>query len=240
MAVDLEMEVGTLVTPSLHPQTVASLEDYDDDTKGELAQVVTAFDTAYKGVAQVFEAREKAKQNPAWTEAAQVIMTQEFADKVFAKVAGGFDKVSRNLTSGIAVLEKELSGPMDTAAAGRFGREIRDHVKALPDGKRTGFVTAAIDRGDFDAAAAVLAAPAYLSGIDPAMQASLLRMWHVKQNPVKEKRLRAMQAALDLVGQRGGLVFKELERAVGAPPHKVKALREAKTAAEKAFVLQGI
>lgn len=36
---------------------------------------------------------------------------------------------------------------MDTAAAGRFGREIRDHVKALPDGKRTGFVTAAIDRG---------------------------------------------------------------------------------------------
>jgi hypothetical protein len=114
------MEVSTLVTPSLHPQTVASLEDYDDDTKGELAQVVTAFDTAYKGVAQVFEAREKAKQNPAWTEAAQVIMTQEFADKVFAKVAGGFDKVSRNLTSGIAVLEKELSGPMDTAAAGRF------------------------------------------------------------------------------------------------------------------------
>jgi hypothetical protein len=84
----------------------------------------------------------------------------------------------------------------------------------------------------------VLAAPAYLSGIDPAMQASLLRMWHVKQNPVKEKRLRAMQAALDLVGQRGGLVFKELERAVGAPPHKVKALREAKTAAEKAFVMR--
>ncbi|MBK6467316.1 MAG: hypothetical protein IPF96_10985 [Rhodobacter sp.] len=177
MAVDLEMEVGTLVTPSLHPQTVASLEDYDDDTKGELAQVVTAFDTAYRGIAQVFEAREKPKTNPSWNEATQTIMAQEFADKVFAKVAGGFDKVSRNLTSGIAVLEKELTGPMDTAAAGRFSREIRDHVKALPDSKRTGFVTAAIDRGDFDAAAAVLAAPAYLSGIDTAMQTTLLRMW---------------------------------------------------------------
>ena len=81
MAVDLEMEVGTLVTPSLHPQTVASLEDYDDDTKGELAQVVTAFDTAYKGIAQVFEAREKAKTNPSWNEATQTIMAQEFADK---------------------------------------------------------------------------------------------------------------------------------------------------------------
>ncbi|WP_333830519.1 hypothetical protein [Pararhodobacter sp.] len=239
MAVDLGMEVGTLVTPSLHPQTVASLEDYDDDTKGELAQVVTAFDTAYKGIAQVFEAREKAKQNLAWSEATQTIMAQDFADKVFAKVAGGFDKVHRNLTSGIAALEKELTGPMDTAAAGRFGREIRDHVKALPDGKRTPFVIDAIERGDFDAAAAVLSAPAYLSGLTEAMQANLVRQWHTKQNPVKEKRLRAMQAALDLVHQRGGLVFKELERAVGAPPHKVKALRDANTAAEKAFVMRG-
>jgi hypothetical protein len=96
----------------------------------------------------------------------------------------------------------------------------------------------AIDDGDHTVATAVLGAPAILSGIDANMQKTLTRMYHERHNPAMAKRLKVMTAAKVLIEERAGLVFKELEKAVGAPPHKAKALREAKTAAEKAFVMQ--
>jgi hypothetical protein len=65
------------------------------------------------------------------------------------------------------------------------------------------------------------------------------RLWHEKQSPDMAKRLRAMQGAKTMIEQRAGLVFGELERAVKAPPHKAKRLREANTDAERAFAVQG-
>jgi len=86
----------------------------------------------------------------------------------------------------------------------------------------------------------VLGAPSYLSGFDPKMQAVLLRAYHEKHNPAQSDRLKAMQAAKGLIEAHAGKVFGELERAVGVPPHKARALREAKTNAEKAFVLKDV
>lgn len=237
MAVDLELPVDTRVTAGLHAQVVASLEDFDDDTRGHLEQAVEAFRTAYEGAGKVYDARAAAASDPTLTEAAQLIRTQEMADKVFQRAAAAFDKVSANLQSGIDLIERELTTPLDTKAAGRFGHEIRQHVNALPADKRMGFVSAAINKGDAETAAAVLMAPAFLSGINEQMQATFLRMWHEKNNPLLAKRQRAMKAALDLVGERSGLLFKELEKAVGVPPHRVQALKAAKSKADKAFTL---
>ena len=80
----------------------------------------------------------------------------------------------------------------------------------------------------------------FLSGLTPEFQKIYLRLYHEKNSPEKAKRLKVMQGAKTLIEERAGLVFKELEKAVGAPPHKAKALREAKTAAEKAFVLKDV
>ena len=48
MARDLELGVDANVTPSLHPQVVASMEDYDDETSGYLDPVLEAFQQAYE------------------------------------------------------------------------------------------------------------------------------------------------------------------------------------------------
>lgn len=53
MAVDLELPVDTRVTAGLHPQSIASLEDYDYDTRGHLEQAVEAFRAAYEGAGKV-------------------------------------------------------------------------------------------------------------------------------------------------------------------------------------------
>lgn len=249
MAETLEVAVDTRVSPGLHPQVVASLDDYDDDTKGVLGQVVTAFDTAYQGVRKVHDARAAAAQDPTLTEAAQMMRTQDMSDKVFKSAAGALDKAHGNLTRAIATLEDQLSAPVSTEAAGTYGKEIRAHVKALADRQGTstldkrpgqtplGFLEAAINSGDHMSVAAVLGAPAYLSGITRETQQSLTRMYREKYSPAEAKRLRAMQAAVDLIHQRGPMLFTELEKAVGASPHKVAALRAAKAKADKAFSL---
>ena len=100
-----------------------------------------------------------------------------------------------------------------------------------------GFVQSAIESGDHMTVSAVLGAPAYLSGITPDMQRTLTRMYREKHSPVEAKRLRAMEAARDLIMRNSAPLFAELEKAVGAPMHKVQALREAKNKADKAFSL---
>jgi hypothetical protein len=233
-------EIDVRVTPALHPRNVAEIDGYDDDTALVLGPVVTAFDAAYQGIGAVHTAREKAKLNPTWNEAQQVIMTQDMADKVFASVAKQMDGQRASLAKGIAHLEKELSQPIESRAAHPIAQEIRAHIKALPGAARMGFIKQAIDAGDHEVPQAALGAPAFLSGMDPGIQDTLLRMYRAKANPAMSQRLKAMTGAKALIEERGALVMKELEKAVGLPPHKVQQLRNAKTAAEQAFVLKDI
>lgn len=148
------------------------------------------------------------------------------------------DGAKANLDRGIAHIEGELAAPVTAKAAASVAAEIRTYAKGLETGERMSFVQRAIADGDETTVSSLLGAPPYLSGLTRDMQAILTRQWHERNSPQLAQRLKAMTGARDLIVQRGGLVFKELEKAVGAPPHKVAALRAAKTAAEKAFVMR--
>lgn len=231
-------EVDVRVTPSLHPDNVKQVEGYDDETKAYLGPVETAFSEAYLGIGQVLDARAAAANNPVLNDAAQILMTQDFSDKVFARIAKRMDGAKAALDKGIAFVEGELAAPVTAKAAASVASEIRAYAKGLETGERMGFVQRAIADGDEATVSSLLGAPPYLSGLTADMQAILTRQWHERNSPTLAKRLKAMVGARELILQRGGLVHKALEKAVGAPPHKVAALRAAKTAAEKAFVLR--
>jgi len=233
VAVDLEFGIDTNVTPSLHPQVVASLEDYDDDTSGHLQQVVEAFQQAYEQLGKLHLTKDAAFSDPTMTEAAAVVRTADHAEKVFKIAATRFDKVTANLTSGIANMEKDLNTPVQAHASHHIASEIRAHIKGQKS--PMDFVRNAIERGDKDTVSAALGAPPYLTGLTPEMQAGLLRMWNEKTNPLAAKRMRAMKAGLDLIGSNAPLLHGEVRRAVGVPQHKIKAFREAKQRADKAF-----
>lgn len=136
MAIDLGMPVNTLVTPALHPQMVASLEEFDEDTKSTLGPVVEAFDIAYHSIAQVFAAREAVQSDPTLTEAAQILKAAGFGDTMMKRAATTFDKVSANLKQTISTYEKSLSEPVAARAVQLIAQEIRAHVKAMDAGKR--------------------------------------------------------------------------------------------------------
>ncbi|MFC3162443.1 hypothetical protein [Ciceribacter thiooxidans] len=234
----MSTEISTQITPALHPDNVMEIEGYDTDTAPFLAPTMTAFSEAYEGLRQVHTAREKAKTNPTWNEAMQVIHTQDLADKVMTRITRTFDTTRANLEKSIAHLEGELSQPVESKAAGSIAAEVRAHIKGMPTGERMKVIQQAINEGDHIVATAVFGAPAMLSGLGADMQKVLIRVYHERHNPEVAKRLKAMQGAKSMIEDRGGLVFKAMEKAVGAQPHKVKALREAKNAAEQAFILK--
>ena len=248
MARDLELGVDGRVTPALHPQVVASLEDFDSDTEGELQQVVEAFTHAYETVGKVLDAREAVENDLTLTPADRVLRVADVADKVMERATKAFDKAAANMRSGIANIEKELTTPVQSRAAHTIAAEVRAYIRGLKaEGKSPmDFVRNAIVSGDTDTAMSALGGPAYLSGLDPNAQAVLLRMFHEKNNPVLVKRQRAMQAAADLLDRNGGLIFQSIEKAVGVyedPKTKRKfhpnELRKLKQSSAKAFAQLG-
>ena len=59
------------------------------------------------------------------------------------------------------------------------------------------------------------------------MQTVLTRMFHERNSPETARRLKAMQAARDLIENNAPLTFKERDKAVGKHPGQVKLLRDA-------------
>lgn len=174
MAVELGMGVDTRVSPSFHPQNIAVLEDFDDDTQPALQQVVDAFASVYTHMGKVHDAREAAAANTAWNEDQRTIKVQEATDRAFAKFAPQLTTVFHAMRNNVAALEKELMAPVEAQASHTVSVEIRAHVKGLAERQGTstvdkragqsalGFVQEAIRDGDNKTATAVLGAPAYL------------------------------------------------------------------------------
>lgn len=241
--------IDTRVSAGLHPDNVKAIDGYDEETALVLEPTKCAFDAAYKGISSVFAAREAAATDPTLNDAARVLKTDDLAGTVLTKLTREFDSVRVNLEKGIAHIEKELSAPVTAKAAHSVSSEIRAHVKSLPASERMGFVRAAVESGDEVTASSVLGAPPYLSGIDADMQRTFTRMYHERTSPALAKRLRAMVGAKELVEQRGGLLFTQLEKAVGCVEVRNKEglvvqrftpaqLRERKSHADKAFAPQ--
>jgi hypothetical protein len=237
MPKDLEIEVDTRVTPALHPQLVGSLVDFDSETEGHLQQAVDAFHYAYRAVAATHDARDAVREDPTLTEPAQIVRTADHADKMFKTAAAQLDKVRANMLVGIDILNKEMTAPLQARATHTLSVEVRSYLRELKEKGKSplDFVRNAVERGDADTVSAALGGPAYLAGLEPAMQDVLLRMWNEKLNPGAAKRLRAMQGVVDLIHKNGPLLHEQLEKAIGVPAWKVREYRAAKARTDKAF-----
>ncbi|MCG2841367.1 hypothetical protein L6Q21_10280 [Sandaracinobacter sp. RS1-74] len=225
------------VSGSLHPDIVNNVEGYDEETSSILAGVRAAFAEAYRHFGQLHDAAQAAKEDPTLTEAAQLLQTADFGSKVIAVVAPKFDSARKNLESVVEGIEREFSAPLEGQTHGVLSGEIRSFCKGLDTGERMDFVRKAILDGDTRSASAVLGAPAYLSGLTPEMQQVLTRMFHAHHHPLQEKRLKVAKAGLELLDRNAGLIFKEVEKAVGPNARKIEHIRNKKAAASKAMTL---
>lgn len=224
-------DINAKVTPSLHPENVKQIDGYDNDTASLLAGTEAAFKNAYDGIGAVWTAKDAVDQNRAWTDERKIIELSKHAERQFDVIAKKFDSTRATLVKQIAHFESELTQPVEAKAAAPIAREIRDHVKGLSPDKRMGFLEQALKAGDAVTLSSLLGAPCYLSGMTAETQALYVRRYRERLEPVKAKKLKALQAAQTLIEERGSLIMAELEKAVGASPQKAVALRNAHEAA---------
>lgn len=230
--------VYTHITPALHPKNVEALESYEQH-KGYLAGVLESLSTAYEGMAMIHKARISAAKNPTQNDAGRLLSVANFAEKQQKVITRKIDKTMADLDKGIESLESMLNTPLKAAAAGSstVPSEIRAHVKALPLEDRGKFLSDAQAAGDVETLAAVLGAPSYLSGVNPAEKTARIRLYHEARSPEVTARLSAMKKGRDLLTERSTLVFKETEKAMGAPWSAVREVLEAKDSSDKAFAV---
>lgn len=232
-------EIDNRVSPSLHPDVVRAMDEYDLETEGVLAPTVTFFDEMYHAVIAVHDARQAAAKNPTWNENQVLIETDRLAERKMANLAKASFALLGNLEKGIAHIEAELSAPISAKAAATVATDIRNHAKAMNTKDRHDFIQEALESRDEVTISSILGAPSYLSGLTKELQATYTRLWHERTSPDMAKRLRAFVGAQALIQRNMPILAQQLEMAVGAPPAKAKALRDARTAAEKHFVMTG-
>lgn len=246
----MEDEVDIRISPALHPTTIKSLDGYNEDTKGYVALVETAFSEAYQGIQSVHDAKAAGAHNPAMNDAAKLLQVDDFANRKMGKITRSFDAARTKLEQGIGVIEGELRVPVKEKASSAISAEIRSHVKGMSVGERQQFIQARIAAGDEETVSAVLGGPSYLSGLNDQMSGVLLRQWHAKQQPAKAAQLKVMLAAKDKIERDAGKVFTAMADAVGCieetkigqdgfskVTRRIYAadLRKARDAAEKPF-----
>jgi hypothetical protein len=201
-------------TPGLDPGNIKTIDGFEEHG-GYVQAALTAFDTAFKGIQSVIDARQKVARNASWTPDRQLIEVAALAEKRQDAALKAMDSAIKTLTQGIKSLDESLSKPLQAGTDNSISAEIRAHAKALSNEDRRALIINAMDKGDTKTLNAVLGAPAYLSGLDEVMQAHFTHEWNTKQTPEIAKRVDVMRRALELVNARGPLVLTQIEEAMG-------------------------
>jgi hypothetical protein len=221
----------------LDPRNIEAIERFEDH-KGFLAPAQNAFSTAFEGLKKIADGRAQAAKNPGWNDYQQLLQVGAFAEKQHTQMCKAFDAAIKSLTGGIEVIERELKAPLANAASSPLCKEIRDHVKGLPETKRSEFLAVAIRENDTTVINALLGFPHYLSGLNKSSHDHYTYMYRKAQKPELVSRQAAMRAALELVDQRTPRIHPQVEKAMGGNFMTLMRVREASSAAEKALVFE--
>jgi hypothetical protein len=208
-------EVDTRVSLSFDPGIIEGIPDYDEETLPVLGQTQTALSEAFNALRSIHDAKAAAATNPTLNEFAQLIEVDNYATKRMDPVVRSWDRTIDTLNSNINAARMELKQPIEFKASLNISTEIRAHFRSLDMGERMGLLRRAIDQDDAVTATAVLGTRSYLSGFDDEIHQTFVDEWQAKQMPVQAKRLRAMQAAADLLNDRVKLLKSEWAKAVG-------------------------
>lgn len=235
----MPIEVDIAVSPSLHPGNIDAIDGVTADTAMHVAPARAAFQNAYDRLSDIHRARAAAESDPTLTEGARILQVAAFADKHQTAITKSFDASHAALTRTINSLEGMLSEPLK-AKSERPGvaGEVRSYVKALTPAKRDVWFSERQKAKDFDSLEMILGSPGYLSGMTDDEQAVRTRMYHDMKSPDVAQRLKLLKAADELLTTRGGLIFGEIEKAIGTPWGTVARLKNSRTAAETAFILK--
>lgn len=208
------------VSPSMHPTSLAA-HARALDVQGTMGQHVytdahTALTVAYtcmgnlrdvrKQVETQFQTRREVVRD------GKVVRAVAYPEQFFAGVDREFARAARQMDSadaGIRAKINSLASRVETmlsdpSAKTQVAAEIRAHAKGLTDTKRMAFIRDAINAKDKASVAALLSAPAYLSGLSKEQADVARKMAEETFAQVESAQLHAAERVLERVREAGG------------------------------------
>lgn len=222
-------DVDTRISPTFHP---AVFGESDDPI---LKEAASHFDSAYKALKRIHDAREQTASSPLLTKAAATLKVADLADKSERTVLTSLDSSRSILEGAIRNLHENLNKPFSDNSR-PMNSEIRNYFKSLSAKERSSALRDAIKKQDETTLRAVLSAPAYLSGLNPEEQNVYMHETNKAREPENFARLQTLQTALDRVNNIGLFtVHEQIEKGIGTSRREVDKLREKQARLEKAF-----
>ncbi|MGX0966328.1 hypothetical protein AB7M63_006777 [Bradyrhizobium japonicum] len=244
--------IRTDVPISLHPDALSNLTDTLNQQNTPGAQVWSvsreALELCYHGYALLNDTERAMKEANPQTRLVNgrptVVMenTKEFAaatDAAWKRMAPVIDGKVKQLRGCMAVLADRVATALEdpkrkTSEGLSHASEVRAYVKALPEEKRSLFISSAINEGDRATVASVLHAQPFLSGLSAEAQSTLRQQAAAKFAPFDYAQHQAAATALEYVmeaGSKVGVRYGALSRSMRQSP--------AEKAAEKLKALAG-
>ncbi len=231
--------IDTRVSPALDPERFRLMDGYNEDTRMFVDGVVNAYNDIYVTLGKVHDARVNAEGNPAWTPENRILIVGRASQKQKERVLTRLAHAERDLRANIEHTERELSRPLtERAGMGTLNGEVREYVRGLDRPKREAFMREALERDDIPTLEAVLGAQPFLSGLTAIDHEHYVRTYHTRKNPQLVRRLDLMKRFLDEIERNGPIVHAQFEKAVGAKPRVVEAIREANDRAEASLKIE--
>lgn len=209
-------DVDTRITPALHPDNIASLDGYDDSTAPLVADATEALTAAYGYLSGIHDVKAAAMADPTLTPEAALLKTDDHAQAKLTAVTKKFDAAVARFGTTIASLEADLSASVKEQASRQVSGEVR--ALMLKSNDRVKLMEQAFADGDTEVISAVCGASPILSGFDKKLHAVFVRRFNEQQKPETVQRLRALTSAKAYLEQQGGLVLREMMKAVGGLP----------------------
>jgi hypothetical protein len=231
------MDINTSVSPEVHPQVVSGLIS-DHVTKDDALVATTrgALESIYKTLGSIAAARheldELARSGLQPTDSTrrlaehglsrmvggrQTVTTPhnqlvEAGNKAIEVASGKADHAYGQLQKAEAALELSITDGLRDLA---FGQQVAVETRAMLRGeqdpaKRLGMVMSAAQKGDLPMVAAILSAPAYLSGLTDEQRTLVRETAAHAVVPQLKARRDAARKAQELLRRAGGHLIEEL------------------------------
>lgn len=206
----METNLNAQVSPSLHPQVITSIKGYEQH-KVLTGTVDEAFAFAYDAVKTVVNRMEELRTDDLKTDKAKTQTLAKIANDSLQQIMQKFALHERILNESMTAIQQQLTTPLETQGKdGTLNAEIRAHVKSLTADERRVMLDSAMRSSDLTTCAAVLCAPAYLSGIDEKQQNIYLVQYHQAGSPEVVEKLNVLGKVNEVVKRTIPIAQNEL------------------------------
>jgi hypothetical protein len=178
----------------------------------------------------IYKAQAKNAANTMQTDLANARATADYTGKVSVPALKTAQQSIDWAMATVTSLQTEINAPLNRVGA--HAAETRQLLRELKHEDRKNFLSKAVKNCDTDALAAVLTAPAYLSGIDN-MAADHFRQSHHRQNNAQAlTRIEYIKSAVQLLDNAGQIFSGECGRI--QHPNGLERARKLEQAAQEA------